>query len=325
LDGESLPVTTERAGGHDHPFQLDDGSWAAPLHADGHSLGILVCRWRGPVDEVRLGGLARVGQAMAAHLAMRKAEPDFQEGRLRAELLSDLLSAPPPPARELRKRARQLAVDLDVPYVVVISRPTGTAARGATNWVPLLAARLDGLVAMREDSVAALVPVLEGNAKQAARRVADETSRLLNGPLITGASRPASGPAAVSHAYQEARRCVAALTVLGADATASVEDLGFVGLLLAEDRDVPSFLRAALGPVVDHDDRHTTELLPTLDAYFAAGGSPAKAAQSLHVHPNTVARRLDRITDLLGAGWRQPDAALELHLALRLYRIREAL
>jgi DNA-binding PucR family transcriptional regulator len=77
-----------------------------------------------------------------------------------------------------------------------------------------------------------------------------------------------------------------------------------------------------LGPVAAHDARRGTDLLATLDAYFAAGGSPSRAAGALHVHVNTVAQRLERIGSLLGVDWQTPDRALELQLALRLRKLR---
>ena len=46
-----------------------------------------------------------------------------------------------------------------------------------------------------------------------------------------------------------------------------------------------------------------------------------RAAAALHVHVNTVAQRLERIGTLLGAGWQEPDRALEIQLALRLHRL----
>ncbi len=59
----------------------------------------------------------------------------------------------------------------------------------------------------------------------------------------------------------------------------------------------------------------------TVEAYFAAGGSPRHTATTLHVHVNTVAQRLERVAALLGATWQRPDRALELQLALRLRRL----
>ena len=54
------------------------------------------------------------------------------------------------------------------------------------------------------------------------------------------------------------------------------------------------------------------------EAYFAAGSSPRHAATKLHVHVNTVAQRLDRIGELLGTDWQDPNRALQIQLALHL-------
>ena len=40
------------------------------------------------------------------------------------------------------------------------------------------------------------------------------------------------------------------------------------------------------------------------------------------MHVNTLYQRLERITQLLGDGWRSGDGALQVHLALRLHASR---
>ncbi|MEZ5101593.1 MAG: helix-turn-helix domain-containing protein [Thermoleophilia bacterium] len=70
-----------------------------------------------------------------------------------------------------------------------------------------------------------------------------------------------------------------------------------------------------------HDERTRGQLVATLDAYFASGGSVAAAARRLPVHVNTMHLRLARIGELLGADWRERDRAVELNLALRLHRL----
>ena len=66
-----------------------------------------------------------------------------------------------------------------------------------------------------------------------------------------------------------------------------------------------------------HDHKSGGELLRTLDAYIACGGSPLDTAHRLHAHRNTVLYRLDRIAELLGVDVRQPEQRLLFHLALR--------
>ncbi|MFC7647748.1 PucR family transcriptional regulator [Streptosporangium lutulentum] len=76
-----------------------------------------------------------------------------------------------------------------------------------------------------------------------------------------------------------------------------------------------------IGPVIDYDARRNTALIRTLTAYFAAGGSLSRTADALHIHVNTVTQRLERIAQLLGVGWQEPERALEIQLALRLHRL----
>ena len=97
-------------------------------------------------------------------------------------------------------------------------------------------------------------------------------------------------------------------------------DLGFLGLVLGESRDAGGFVRRTIGPLLDYDARRGTELLTTLEQYFAHGGSLARTREVLHVHVNTVAQRLERIGRLLGEDWNSPDRALEVQLALKLHR-----
>ncbi|MEU1098793.1 helix-turn-helix domain-containing protein, partial [Streptomyces sp. NPDC005877] len=147
--------------------------------------------------------------------------------------------------------------------------------------------------------------------------------------VTVGASAPVEAPAArpgeTAEAYAEARRCLEALRLLGRPGEgAAAQDLGFLGLLLADTRDIEGFVDRTLGAVVAYDARRGTDLVRTLDAYFASGMSPARTKDDLHVHVNTVAQRLERIGRLLGPDWQCPARALEIQLALRLHLMASA-
>ena len=58
------------------------------------------------------------------------------------------------------------------------------------------------------------------------------------------------------------------------------------------------------------------------EAAVRSGSRPADIARRLHIHPNTVGQRLDRTGKLLGTGWRDPSQALDLQMALRLWRLQ---
>jgi hypothetical protein len=256
--------------------------------------------------------LERAALVCALLLLFRRSVAEA-EGRVRGELLDDLISRPGSPG--LADRARRLGVDLAAPHVVVVVRHDGQRERAAF-WASSQAAVRHGLAAGRADEVVLLLP--GGDAGAIAQRVAAELSTSLHTPATAGASRKSD----VAAAYQEARRCAEALIALGrAGDGASASELGFVGLLVGDGRDVRGFVGSVLGPVVEYDARRGTVLADTLAAYFGSGGSPSRTAEAMHIHVNTVTQRLDRVGKLLGEGWLEPERALEIQLALRLHRL----
>jgi DNA-binding PucR family transcriptional regulator len=117
-------------------------------------------------------------------------------------------------------------------------------------------------------------------------------------------------------------RCVQTLEALGrAGEGASAAELGFLGVLLGDRRDVMPFVRRTIGPVLDYDTERGTELAATLEAYFDNDRNLARTREALHIHVNTVTQRLERVTTLLNDGWQLHDRSLEVQIALRLHRI----
>ena len=154
--------------------------------------------------------------------------------------------------------------------------------------------------------------------------VARELAAACGAAVTCGGAGPIAGGRldVLPATHGEAARTVDTLLALGrAGEGADAAQLGFVGFVLGGHRDVAQFVHEQLGALVDYDERRRTELVATLAAYFGAGQSPARASQQLHVHVNTVTQRLDRIGQLLGAGWNEPERALELQVALRLHRV----
>ncbi|MEU8245325.1 GAF domain-containing protein [Nonomuraea sp. NPDC048916] len=256
--------------------------------------------------------LERAALVCALLLLFRRSVAEA-EGRVRGELLDDLISRPGSPG--LTDRALRLGIDLGAPHVVVVVRHDGQRERAAF-WASSQATMSHGLAAGRADEVVLLLPGQDAGAL--ARRVAAELSASIHSPATAGAARAAD----VGTAYLEARRCAEALIALGrAGDGASAAELGFVGLLIGEGRDVRGFVDSVLGPVIGYDARRGTALAGTLAAYFASGGSPSRTADAMHIHVNTVTQRLDRVGKLLGDGWLEPERALEIQLALRLHRL----
>ncbi|MFB7381420.1 helix-turn-helix domain-containing protein [Kitasatospora purpeofusca] len=324
LDGPTVVATAVDTHAAGRPVRLAGPLWAAPVRAGSTDLGTLLARPTGRRADLAAEFCQSIAQAVAVALLLegqRSAAPVRHVGD---ELLDELLSSPQRPPRQLDVRARRLGIDLSAAHVLVVARPEGEAQGRTATWAGLYAHRMSGLKRVHNGRAVLLLP--GSDPGRAARAVAEELTPLLGLPVTVGAAGPVSDPTSVFHGYQEALRCLDAMTSLGAvGRAASARELGFVGVLLADNHDVEGFIESAVGPVLDYDRQRLTELTRTLQAWFDTGNSPTHAAQRLHVHPNTVARRLERIGELLGPDWLKPERSFEIQLALRLSRVRRTL
>jgi hypothetical protein len=294
----------------------DGDWWTAAVTVDNELLGGLMLRREGELSDSDQRILERAALVTALLLLIRRSAGEA-EHRVRGELLGELLTSPTRDPDGLRERARRLGADLDRPHGVVVAQVDERAGARAAAAASHLAAVRGGLAGVHESRIVVCLPdLLPGAAAETVRAELGATA----GTVTAGGAGPATGPEALAAAATEAARCLGTLVALGRTGqSASAEELGFFGLLVGEGRDVGAFVRATLSPVLDYDARRGTDLVATLRAWFDAGGSPARAAEALRVHVNTVTQRLDRVARLLGKDWSAPDRALEVQLALRLH------
>jgi DNA-binding PucR family transcriptional regulator len=104
------------------------------------------------------------------------------------------------------------------------------------------------------------------------------------------------------------------------------ELLGGYGLLFEiSDQDVlKEFVRARIGPLLEHDAKKTLSLTDTLEKYLKTGGSLKETAQALYIHVATLKYRLGRIQELLNVDLKQPENHFDLQLALYANRVLKA-
>lgn len=145
--------------------------------------------------------------------------------------------------------------------------------------------------------------------------------------LSVGANRcsvafgePASGPAGfvISHREAMQARRVARLTGRGAGGIRYL-DVAVTALASSEADLARAFVSRVLRGLAGQDDQ-TRRLAGTLSVYLEENASPARTAQRLGVHVNTVKNRLRSVAELLGGPPEQHVA--ERLVALRLARLR---
>ncbi|AEC19840.1 hypothetical protein PT7_1300 [Pusillimonas sp. T7-7] len=81
-------------------------------------------------------------------------------------------------------------------------------------------------------------------------------------------------------------------------------------------------LRSSLHALYQPGDARSMELARTLLAYLDHGYNARLASGMMHIHINTFRQRLESIDMALG-DWRAAGRALDIHMALRLWRLRE--
>jgi sugar diacid utilization regulator len=314
-DGWQRGVADSVASGHSVEV---DGTYVATALAGTEHVASLVLHGRGrPLALGERRTLERGALVTALVLLFARTVAQTEE-RLGGELLVDLLEGGSF-TDLLRERARRQQVVLEPPLTVAVAAIDGIDRHTAVRAAVRLAATHRGLAGEHRGAVVLLLPSDEPLA--VGRRLRDAVGRLGGtatvGVHLTGESLRSS--------YVEARRCLDSLVTLGR--LGDVSDpagLGLTRLLLGENgpEEMGEYVEVTLGPVLAYDAQRGTSLVGTLEAWFATGGRVKDTGERLHVHPNTVVQRLDRIGELLGADWRDSERSLDVQLALRVHRLR---
>ncbi|NDL57167.1 GAF domain-containing protein [Phytoactinopolyspora mesophila] len=290
-------------------------TWVAAAAAGSEPLVALILHRPSELGAAEQRILERAA-VVAALLLLRRRSVSDAEHRVRGELLDEVLDTPRGDPESLRQRARRVATDPEQPYVIVVADAADADPERLDAAARHIAEVRRGLAGRRDGRTVLALPA--ESPKEWVATVAADLRTAIGTQLTAAASGPTNGLASFPRVHREAVRCLKALHALGRSGTAAVPaDLGFLGVLLGDNHDAGSFVAGTLGPLVDYDAERGTALVETLAAYFASGGSLIRAKDALHVHVNTVSQRLDRISQLIGADWNEPERALELQLALR--------
>ncbi len=298
---------------------MEQDRYGVGITAAHQQLGLLVLGGIEGLDVPDQRTIERAAVVTALVLLFERQTLDAQQ-QMRTDLVSDLIAGRGDRADRVQA-ARAYGLETQKPYCLLVLRGTEGSNRRALVLSTHAAIGSAGVVGEHEGDVVALV-----SGRDPSALATTMSSRLRRNTEVTVAGvGPLSDIDAVTSAHAEAVRTVGALVALGHQGSgAAASDLGFAGLIVGSDPDVAAYVDRVLGAILEYDAARKTTLVATLEAYFAAGGSPRHAATGLHVHVNTVAQRLERISALLGTDWQRPERALELQLALRLRHLMVA-
>ncbi|MEW1952737.1 helix-turn-helix domain-containing protein [Terrabacter sp. NPDC080008] len=188
-------------------------------------------------------------------------------------------------AARRRSWRHPLLAGFDGSALALVRDAPGDSSPGTWTWLLALVDEVAGLTATATASAGG--PVSRTVDLGRSRREATEVQRLRALGRVTGTSTTVE------------------------DAWAAVTNARAVGGIWTEE---------LLGPVSvlrEHDETHETAYLETLAAWLDHPGDPRAAAAGVHVHPNTLRYRLQRLSDLVELDLHDPETRLALRLQLR--------
>jgi sugar diacid utilization regulator len=281
------------------------------------------------LSTARLAVLERSALVLSVSLLFERTFQDAQY-RLQLELIDDLLSPRSEHVEALSRRAGQFGLANHLQLVVRVVGVADDQRQRALSVLRLRAEGTPGIIALHESHLCIIEPFerrtgrADGTGGDTGQSIIEELKRRRITASV-GTSEPVTGFAGLSAAHTEAHTVLRALQALSRDGEAADRAaLGTAGMLLGA-MDSPfagQLLAAQLGPLLGYDERRGTQLVLTAWMFQEKGGAMQETADALHIHPNTLRQRLDRIDALIGATWRRGSRSLDVQVALRLWRMK---
>lgn len=283
-------------------------------------------------DSMMVRAVEHASMVVSLELLRIRTEAEVEQ-RLRGELLSEVLSATADLDDAVLRRAQLLGHDLGQPHDVIVARinrlpvqsesllrqraftlVAGLAARHRPR--PLVATMRDDIVVLWPHDEIAGEPDVPASTHAVTIHAAIVSAAEGMHATVSVAATDGGG-------YRETYRTVkGALAIAVAaqklNAVVKLDDLGVAGLLLQLDDPalLSAFAARTLGPLQNYDNAHGTRLIHTIRTYLGCNQDRKRAAAALHIHPNTLTQRLQRIETLCTTPLSDPSTILQLVTAL---------
>lgn len=318
---------------------ISDKKWIVyqPIAAMGHVLAYLgIVLYERPADEFLLLALDYTAAAIA-QILLRKMVAEEQARDRQDRLLDQLLAgeslseaqlqlllgiAPKEPLPPYRAVILELGADRPVVSTdgnLLLSDMLGVVRLVLRRYgfAPLLRSRGHRLYMLL------LLERTDRHREQLQKAMSEINQLVRKGlehdePLRWGISRLGKHYGTANRHFLEAEQVLASQAWAGSP---YFEDLGVYRLLVAQpDSDtLRFFVDDYLGPLLRYDQQHNSQLLKTLRVFLDQQANKQEAADKLFIRRQTLYHRLEKIKELLGDSYLQPDHRLCLELALRIY------
>ena len=270
-------------------------------------------------DDMDLRTLERATHVMGLLILKERAVAEASE-RLSGELLTELMVGSPGISAAQRSRTRARNIDADRLDLVLVADSRTASSTDLLRHLHDIARDRSGLAGEHLGKATMILHSTDDD--RTVEEVHRRLRRALGGPVVVVGERALNHD--WSRAFSLAGRCGAVARAIGhTDLGATTGRFALYAMVFDAERvrELDRFLADSVGPLLDYDRRRGTDLVETLSAYYLHRANVAATARALHVHANTLLKRLDRAGKVLGLDWRH-EQDLELQLGLRLHQLR---
>jgi len=274
--------------------------------------------------------------ACALEMAKAKAISEAKKA-LRGNFLEGLLAGTLPES-EIERLSGRLDHDPEPPHIVMTlgwdgeTPPSLRRLETTINWL-LQSHNRPALVHVYGGDHICIFQALRDNDAEVSfssvyeldRRVREQIRSEYPGQrLLSGLAGPANNLMEWPIVYRQALQAMNLGKRLQLHQLVEYNSLGIFQLLAQLDGNpsVMAFAADIVGPLAAYDRRHRSNLVETMNAYFAHHGNISQTAESLFIHRNTLLYRLERIQELTEQDLSNSDMRLAMHLALKLWQLR---
>jgi sugar diacid utilization regulator len=269
---------------------------------------------------------------------LRKRDELKMRRRVRRGLLRDVLAGRSTP-RDLRIRLEEqgfsaesvLRLALVEPAeqrpasaslgVKTADRSTGGVLRALDAW--LSQRRIPFLSLSSGPAVVVLTALRDAQTGTAAELLNDlhaVATAATSGRLVAGCSVPLSGVESAPRCLQQARAaCMAARRAPEPGGHAVFDELSGHLILLdgLDQKALSDIVQRTFAPLIEYDTAHRTSLYKTLYALFENHLAVQQTADELHIHRNTLQKRMAHVEELLGIDLNELDDIVDVRLGLQ--------
>ncbi|HET9920832.1 MAG TPA: helix-turn-helix domain-containing protein [Ktedonobacteraceae bacterium] len=320
-----------------------------PLIVGNEYVGLMNCYSSKTQDWSREEQLMLITIASQAALAIRHLqhlEADAQtQKNLARSLFDDLFSGNVGVEESLYRRATFLGCDLALPHVVVLMEISSVGARehapSETERVALyrrvmgqlgqrvLAQYPGSLVGERDRALVSLLRASDNVPLQQITEWLDELVRQVRDEqqvyLSIGVGNICYAMPDYRRGYAEANEALEIGLFLNQEGgTMQFNALGVYRYIykFARTDTLHDEYQRQIHSIADYDQRKSTHLLETLEAYLECGGNAAKVYSQLNIHRNTMLQRMERLQALCSIDLEEHEHRLPLLVALKVYKLR---